>query len=180
MEVMAGPRGAAFVSGLILCSIFGALNGNVLGGGRVYYAMARDGVFFAAVGRVHPRFETPATALAIQGLWAMVLAASGTFKQLYTYVIFTGWLFYGAAVLAVIVLRRRQPSRVRPYRVWGYPVMPVAFGLAALAIVANTLARSPKESLIGLGLVLAGVPIYLLWNRLAALARPQDGHTLPR
>jgi APA family basic amino acid/polyamine antiporter len=116
---------------------------------------------------VHPEFETPATALVIQGLWAMVLAASGSFKQLYTYVIFTGWLFYGAAVLAVIVLRRRQPSLARPYRVLGYPLMPIAFGLAALAIVANTLAHSPKESLIGLGLVLAGVPIYLLWNRLS-------------
>ncbi|MGD0921053.1 MAG: amino acid permease [Terriglobia bacterium] len=175
MEVMAGPWGAAFVSALILCSIFGALNGNVLGGGRVYFAMARDGVFFAAVGRVHPKFETPATALVIQGLWAMVLAASGSFKQLYTYVIFTGWIFYGAAVLAVMILRRRQPSLARPYRVLGYPLMPIAFGMAALAIVANTLARSPKESLIGLGLVLAGVPIYLLWNRLAAQARPQDG-----
>ena len=180
MEVMAGPWGAAFVSALILCSIFGALNGNVLGGGRVYFAMARDGVFFAAVGRVHPKFETPAAALVIQGLWAIVLAASGSFKQLYTYVIFTGWIFYGAAVLAVIILRRRQPSLARPYRVLGYPLMPVAFGLAALAIVANTLAHSPKESLIGLGLVLAGVPIYLLWNRLAAQARPQDGQTLSR
>ena len=175
MEVMAGPWGAAFVSALILCSIFGALNGNVLGGGRVYFAMARDGVFFAAVGRVHPKFETPATALVIQGIWAIVLAASGSFKQLYTYVIFTGWIFYGAAVLAVIILRRRQPSLARPYRVLGYPLMPIAFGLAALAIVANTLAHSPKESLIGLGLVLAGVPIYLLWNCLAAQAHPQDG-----
>jgi APA family basic amino acid/polyamine antiporter len=167
MQVLAGPWGAAFVSALILCSIFGALNGNVLGGGRVYFAMARDGMFFASVGRVHPKFETPATALLIQGIWAIILAASGSFRQLYTYVIFTGWIFYGAAVLAVIVLRRRQPSLNRPYRVWGYPLVPLAFALAALAIVANTLARSPKESLIGLGLVLAGVPIYLAWNWLA-------------
>jgi APA family basic amino acid/polyamine antiporter len=167
MEVLAGPRGATFVSALILCSIFGALNGNVLGGPRAYFAMARDGVFFSAVGRIHPKFETPALAILIQGGWSVVLAASGTFQQLCTYVIFTGWIFYGAAVLAVIALRRRQPSLHRPYRVWGYPLVPFAFALAALAIVANTLARSPKESLIGLGLVLAGVPIYLAWNWLA-------------
>jgi len=167
MEVLAGPRGATFVSALILCSIFGALNGNVLGGPRAYFTMARDGVFFSAVGRIHPKFETPALAILIQGGWSVVLAASGTFQQLYTYVIFTGWIFYGAAVLAVIALRRRQPSLNRPYRVWGYPLVPFAFALAALAIVANTLARSPKESLIGLGLVLAGVPIYLAWNWLA-------------
>ena len=167
MEVLAGPRGAAFVSALILCSIFGALNGNVLGGARVYFAMARDRVFFASVGRVHPRFETPALAILIQGVWSAVLASSGSFKQLYTYVIFTGWVFYGAAVLAVIVMRRKQPGLARPYRVWGYPLMPLAFTLVALIIVVNTLVRSPVESGIGLALVLAGVPIYLAWRRWA-------------
>lgn len=166
MEVLAGPRGAAFVSALILCSIFGALNGNVLGGARVYFAMARDRVFFAAVGRVHPRFETPAAAILIQGVWSVVLASSGSFKQLYTYVIFTGWIFYGAAVLAVVVLRRKQPELARPYRVWGYPLMPLAFTLVALLIVVNTMVRSPVESSIGLALVVAGVPIYFLWRRL--------------
>lgn len=168
MEVLAGPRGAAFVSALILCSIFGALNGNVLGGARVYFAMARDRVFFAAVGRVHPRYETPATAILIQGAWSVVLASSGSFKQLYTYVIFTGWIFYGAAVLAVVVLRRKQPELARPYRVWGYPLMPLAFTLVALVIVVNTMIRSPVESSIGLALVVAGVPIYFLWRRLNA------------
>jgi APA family basic amino acid/polyamine antiporter len=170
MEVLAGPRGATFVSALILCSIFGALNGNVLGGPRAYFAMARDGVFFASVGRVHDRFETPARAILIQGVWSIVLAASGSYKQLYTYVIFTGWIFYGAAALAVIVLRRKKPQLERPYRVWGYPVLPVLFAAAALAIVLNTLVRSPQEAVIGLALVLAGVPIYLLWTRAARVA----------
>ena len=134
-----GLAGASFVSALILCSIVGSLNGNVLGGPRVYFAMARDGVFFPAVGRVHPRFQTPALAIWIQGAWSIVLVASGTFEQLYTYVISTGWIFYGAAVLAVVILRRRMPALERPYRVWGYPVLPIVFSLAALAIVVNTL-----------------------------------------
>jgi APA family basic amino acid/polyamine antiporter len=167
MEVLAGPRGATFVSALILCSIFGALNGNVLGGPRAYFAMARDRVFFASVGKVHPRFETPAMAILIQGAWSIVLAATGSFKQLYTYVIFTGWIFYGAAALAVIVMRKKRPDLKRPYHVWGYPILPVVFSLAALAIVANTLVGSPREALIGMALVLAGVPIYLIWSRAA-------------
>jgi basic amino acid/polyamine antiporter, APA family len=166
MEVLAGPRGSLFVSALILCSIFGALNGTMLTGPRAYFAMARDRVFFTAVGRVHPRFQTPALAVLIQAVWAIVLATSGTYKQLYTYVIFTGWIFYGAATLAVVVLRRRAPTLERPYRVWGYPVLPVAFTLAALAIVVNTLASTPREALIGMALVAAGVPIYFAWQRL--------------
>jgi APA family basic amino acid/polyamine antiporter len=139
MTALAGPRGAAFVSALILCSIFGSLNGNVLGGARVYFAMARDGVFFKAVGRVHPRFQTPALAIVIQGIWA--------------------------AVMAVIVMRRKQPQLARPYRVWGYPYLPLAFAVASLVIVVTTLVGSPVESGIGLGLILAGVPIYYAWRR---------------
>jgi APA family basic amino acid/polyamine antiporter len=173
MEVLAGPRGAALVSVLILCSIFGALNGNILGGARVLYAMARDGVFFSAVGRVHSRHETPALALIIQGVWAAILATSGTYEQLYTYVIFTAWVFYAGAILAVVLLRRRFPGAERPYRVWGYPFLPVAFSLAALAIVANTLVRSPRESIKGLALVLVGVPIFFAWRRLSPRASPR-------
>jgi APA family basic amino acid/polyamine antiporter len=167
MELLAGPWGATLVSGMILCSIFGALNGNILGGARVLYAMARDGSFFSAVGRVHPRFETPAAALVLQGVWAMVLAVSGTYEQLYTYVIFAAWIFYSASTAAVIVLRRQQPQLARPYRVWGYPVVPVAFSVAAIAIVLNTLFRIPRESLIGLALVLSGIPVYFIWRRFA-------------
>jgi APA family basic amino acid/polyamine antiporter len=167
MEVLAGPRGATFVAALILCSIFGAINGTVLGGPRAYFAMARDGVLFPSVGRVHPRYATPAVALLIQGGWSIVLALTGTYKQLYTYVIFTGWLFYAAATFAVVILRRKRPGIERPYRVWGYPVVPIAFSAAALTIVANALVRSPKESGIGLILVLTGVPIFLFWGRKA-------------
>ena len=171
MEVLAGPRGATFVAALILCSIFGAINGTVLGGPRAYFAMARDGVLFPSVGRVHPRYATPAVALLIQGGWSIVLASTGSYKQLYTYVIFTGWLFYAAAAFAVVILRRKRPNLERPYRVWGYPVLPIAFSAAALTIVANALVRSPKESGIGLILVLAGVPIFVIRKRNAKEAR---------
>jgi APA family basic amino acid/polyamine antiporter len=174
MEILAGPRGATFVAALILCSIFGAINGTVLGGPRAYFAMARDGVFFPSVGRVHPRYATPAVALLIQGGWSILLASTGTYKQLYTYVIFTGWLFYAAAAFAVVILRRKRPNLERPYRVWGYPVVPITFTVAALTIVANALVRSPKESAIGLILVLAGVPIFLIWGRKAAANQKQE------
>ncbi len=173
MEVLAGPRGSAFVSALILCSIFGALNGNILGGGRVSFAMARDGLFFSSVGTVNRRFETPALALLIQGMWAIVLAASGTYEQLYTYVVFTAWIFYGAATLGLVILRRRMASLERPYRVWGYPVVPLAFSVAATAIVLNTLASKPREGFIGMALLLSGVPVYLIWRRLARPGGPE-------
>jgi APA family basic amino acid/polyamine antiporter len=163
MEILWGPRGAAFVSGLILCSMFGATNGNILGGARAFFAMARDRVMFSAVGRIHPRFETPYVALLIQGIWSIVLAASGTYEQLYTYVIFTGWIFYAAAALAVVVLRRKRPQQARPYQV--YTVLPLAFAGAALIIIINALVRSPRESGIGLGIVLLGIPVYLVWTR---------------
>jgi basic amino acid/polyamine antiporter, APA family len=174
MQALTGPRGALFVSALILCSIFGALNGTILTGPRAYFAMARDRVFFEAVGRVHPRFKTPALAVLIQGVWAILLAASGTYEQLYTYVIFAGWFFYAAAILGVMVLRHRRPSLDRPYKVWGYPVLPIAFCLAALAIVGNTLAAQPRESLIGAALILLGIPIYYGWKRLRRSASPSE------
>ncbi len=168
MEDMAGPAGASFVSVLILCSIFGALNGNILAGPRILFAMARDGVFLSAAGRVHRRFKTPAVAVLVQGTWALVLAMSGTYEQLFTYVMFAGMAFLGAATLAVVVLRRRSPELPRPYRVWGYPFLPVAFALASLLIVVSTLVNSPLESFIGLGLVLTGVPVYFAWRRSSA------------
>ncbi len=165
MQILVGPRGAAFVSALILCSIFGALNGTLLTSSRVYYAMARDKVFFAWVSRVHPRYRTPASALLILGGWSTLLALSGTYEELYTYVVFTMWTFSAAAILAVIILRHKRPSLARPYRVIGYPVLPIAFVLAASLIVVNTAVAEPLESVIGLGIVLTGVPVFYLWQR---------------
>lgn len=168
MRIFAGPAGATFVSALILCSIFGAINGTLLSGPRTYFAMARDGHFFSSVGRVHPRFKTPVLAILIEGVWAMALAASGSYEQLYTYVIFSAWIFYAACILAVLVLRRRVPSLNRPYRVWGYPVLPVAFAVAALAVVGNTIVREPGESIVGLLIILVGIPIYFIWKKRAS------------
>jgi APA family basic amino acid/polyamine antiporter len=165
MQRLLGAHGARFVSVLILCSIFGALNGTILTSPRVYYAMARDKVFFKFVAGVHPRFRTPAAALIVLGGWSTLLAVSGSFEQLYTYVIFAMWIFSGAAIAGVITLRRRLPNLPRPYRVWGYPVLPIVFILAALAIVANTLVTKPFESFLGLAIVLAGIPLYFIWNR---------------
>jgi basic amino acid/polyamine antiporter, APA family len=160
-----GDGGARFVSVLILCSILGALNGTILTSPRVYYAMARDGVFFRTVARIHPRYKTPAAALIVLGAWASLLAMSGSFEELYTYVIFAMWIFSAAAIAGVMILRRRYPDLHRPYRVWGYPGVPVAFIVAALAIVGNTLVRKPLESFLGLAVVLAGIPLYFIWRR---------------
>lgn len=165
MQIFAGPAGAAFISVLILCSIFGALNGTLLSGTRTYFVMARDGLFFPAVGRVHERFQTPVLAIIIEGVWAAVLALSGSYEQLYTYVIFTAWIFFAACVFGVVVLRRRAPHQHRPYRVWGYPIVPIAFTVAALALVGNTLVSEPRESILGLLLILAGIPIYFISAR---------------
>jgi APA family basic amino acid/polyamine antiporter len=168
MEVLAGRRGATFISALILCSIFGALNSNILTGPRAYFAMARDGLFFRSAGRVHVKFLTPSLAILIQGAWSVVLAVSGSYERLYTYVIFAGSIFYGAATMAVIVIRIRQPVLRRPYHTWGYPILPIAFAVGALVIVGNTLVTRPRDSLIGLIAVLSGLPVYFLWKRVVA------------
>lgn len=165
MEAMAGPWGATFVSILILCSIFGALNGTVLAGPRACYAMARDGVLFSFFAQIHPRFKTPAAAIVLVGAWSAVLALSGTYEQLFTYVMFAGWIFLGAATLAVLVLRRSRPDLRRPYRTWGYPWTPLVFVAGALVVTVNTLVTNPVEAGIGLAIVASGVPVFLLWRR---------------
>ncbi len=165
MRWLLGDGGARFVSALILCSILGALNGTILTSPRVYYAMARDGVFLRTVARIHSRYKSPAAALIVLGAWASLLALSGSFEELYTYVIFAMWIFSAAAIAGVIILRRRLPDLDRPYRVWGYPVLPVVFIVAALAIVINTLAQKPLESVLGLAVILAGIPLYFIWRR---------------
>ncbi|MEJ2007710.1 MAG: amino acid permease [Acidobacteriota bacterium] len=174
MQFLIGPRGARFVSALILCSIFGALNGTILTAPRVYYAMAKDGVFFRIVSRIHPRYQTPAVALLLLGAWSTLLAVSGSFEELYTYVIFAMWIFSGAAIAGVIILRRRLPDLERPYRVWGYPVLPVVFILASVAIVANTLVTKPIESVLGLAIVLAGIPLYFAWRHWSGKGNPSS------
>ena len=199
-----GWWGVLGISLLVMCSTFIALNGNALAGPRAYFAMARDGLFPAALCRVHPRFETPANAILSQGIWASLLIVSGTFlimvpptgreqalpgwvaaawrklnekplyDLLYTYVIFGAHIFYMLAIASVFVLRVRRPDLPRPYRTLGYPVTPLLFVAAELLLLGNMLydTESRVPSLVGLGIVVAGVPAFAFFRRSAAGHRP--------
>ena len=160
-----GGAAAKMIAAVILVSIFSATNGLTISAPRVYFAMARDGLFFRRLAEVHPRFGTPAAAIVASTAWSMVLAASGTFEQLLTYVVFVGWIFYGLGAVCVFVLRRTRPDVPRPFRVPGYPWTPALFVLAAAALVANTIATQPQRAAIGIGVSLLGAPVYLIWKR---------------
>jgi APA family basic amino acid/polyamine antiporter len=170
MAAILGPGAGKLIALAILVSIFSAANAVVLTASRVFYAMARDRVFFRRLAEVHPTTRTPVFAIASCCLWAMLLSVSGTFDQLLTYVVFTGWLFYALGAAAVFVYRRREPDAVRPFRVPGYPITPILFVASAGAIVLNALISTPINAVIGLGVVLAGAPAYLLWRRANARA----------
>jgi APA family basic amino acid/polyamine antiporter len=170
-----GPVSAKLIAAAILVSIFSAANSITLTAPRVYYAMASDGVFFKQLAEVHPRFRTPALAVIVGTGWAGVLAATGTFEQLMTYVIFTNWIFYALGAASLFVYRRRLPEAERPYRVPGYPVPPVVFILAAAALVVSTISAKPTDAAIGLGIVFAGVPVYLVWRARARKAARAAG-----
>lgn len=154
---------AAFISLLILVSIIGAANGMILTGPRVYYAMAEEKLFFPIFGKISVRFRAPAFAIIIQGLWAAGLTLLGSFQELFTYVVFVGWIFYGLAVAGVIVLRIRQPKLERPFRVAGYPWLPALFTLSALGITVSAILSSPTHALFGALLVLSGLPLYAIF-----------------
>ena len=158
---VAGEWGAKFLTAAIVCSILGAMNALVLAGPRAYYQMAKDGLFFEKMGAVHATFRTPVPSLILQAIWSCVLVLFiGGFSQLFTYVIFGGWIFYALAVASVPALRRKDPRMHRPFRVPGYPLVPIVFVLGAAALVANTLVASPRESSIGLGFIALGIPLY--------------------
>lgn len=159
-----GPGLAGVVGVLILVSIGSALNGILLTASRKYFAMARDRVFFERLAVVHPRFGTPAFAILGLAAWAAVLAVSGTFVQLLTYVVFTGWIFYALGALSVFVYRRRAPDASRAFRTPGYPVTPLVFVLAATLLVLNTVVTQPGRALAGLGIVALGTPAFYVWR----------------
>jgi APA family basic amino acid/polyamine antiporter len=165
-----GRGGAHWVTLAIIVAMLGCVNGMILAGARVYYAMARDGLFFRWCGNVHPRFRTPHLSLLFQAAWAVLLVLLGTYEQLFTYVIFAGWIFYALTVLAVIVLRRTRPDLPRPYRVSGYPFVPAVFLIAAAWFILNTLLARPLEAGIGCGIVALGIPAYLLWKHRSGAA----------
>src|SRR5690348_15167830 len=167
-----GGTAAAFISLLVLVSIIGAINGMVLTGPRVYYAMAQEGLFFGVFGKINARFRVPVVAIVVQGLWSAGLTLLGSFQELFTYVVFVGWIFYGLAVAGVIVLRKRRPDLERPFRVPGYPWLPVLFALAALGIIVSAVLSSPMHAVFGIVLVLSGLPLYVFF-----VVRAKSGHT---
>lgn len=162
---LVGEAGARWVSGAIALSAFGCLASTILYTSRIYQPMAEDGLFFSAVARIHPRWHVPVASLWLQSLWAVALALTGSYTQLFTYVTFAGVLFHVLAGLALFRLRVTQPSWVRPYRAWGYPIVPALFVGGMLALVVNTLLSAPVESLAGLVAIALGVPGYLWWRR---------------
>ncbi|MDE3137032.1 MAG: amino acid permease [Acidobacteriota bacterium] len=171
MASIGHPGLAKVVALAILISVFSGANSIQLTAPRVFYQMAADGLFFRKLGTVHPRFRTPAFAILAGGLWSAILAASGSFEQLFTYVIFAGWIFYGLAAASIFMYRRREPDRPRPYRVPGYPWTPLLFVAAAAALVVNAIVAGPSGAIEGLAIVLAGLPAYFFWQVRARRAR---------
>jgi APA family basic amino acid/polyamine antiporter len=155
------------VSAMIAVSTLGCLAATILYSSRIYLPMARDGVFFQSFGVVHPRWRVPTLSLWTQSAWAVVLTLSGTYEQLYTYVVFAAIAFHVLGGAAVILLRRSRPGAERPYRVWGYPWVPIVFIGSSLLLVGNTLVERPVEALLGTVLVLLGLPAYLAWRQRA-------------
>jgi APA family basic amino acid/polyamine antiporter len=170
MRRVMGSPGAAAVSIAAMISIFAALNGSILTGARVPYAAARQGYFFAPIARVNAKYRTPGVSIWALSIWAALLVLSGRFEQLFTYVIFSSWILYAMTAAAVLVLRRKQPELARPYRTLGYPWVPIIFVLVAFTLIVSTLLDSPRESLMGIGLILLGVPFYFYWKK----HRPND------
>ncbi len=165
-----GPMGASFIAVLILLSTFGATNCQLMPHSRVYFAMARDGLFFRSAAPVHPTYHTPAGALVIQGIWASLLVMSGSFDQLTDMVIFASFIFYGATAFGVFVLRRRMPDAPRPYRVPS--VIPAVFVAFCVVLVLVTIYQRPRDAGLGLALILTGIPLYFLWRNRPAVEDP--------
>jgi APA family basic amino acid/polyamine antiporter len=178
--VLLGDRAGGAIAGLVMFSVFGALSGSMLAAPRVYFAMARDRLLFRWMADVHPRFRTPHRAIVLQGIWASVLVWTGTYRQLFSRVIFTEWIFFALMAGGIFLLRRR-PDYAPAYRVWGFPWTPGLFVAASAAIVISRLASEPIDSVAGLALVGVGVPVYFGagLQRRAVASRPEglDGRS---
>ncbi len=161
-DALFGYGGGSFMSALVIFSTFGALSGIILCGPRVYYSMAQDGLLFQWIGAIHPRYKTPHKAIAIQAVWSSILVLTGTYRALFTRVVYTEWIFFALMAAGLILLRSRT-NIVRGYRIWGYPVIPLLFIISSLAIVTNQIISDPGESVFGLSLVIIGLPVYFLW-----------------
>ena len=160
-----GPLAASMIAAALLASSFGVLHAGVLTGARVPYAMARDGLFFRRLSHLTKRTRVPLGALLVQGGWASVLALSGSYDTLTDYVIFALWIFYGLTTSTIFIFRRRRPEAERPYRAWGYPVVPFLFLLVTASLLFTTLWTATHQSLYGLALIASGLPVYWYWSR---------------
>ena len=163
-DKLLGFGGGAFMSGLVVFSTFGTLSGIILAGPRVYYSMAQDDMLFGWMGNIHPKYLTPAKGLMIQAVWSSVLVWTGTYRELFTRVIYTEWIFFGLMAIGLILLRRRSDLS-REYHIWGYPVVPLLFAFFSFLIVLNQVVSDPTESIVGLSLVLTGLPVYYFWSK---------------
>jgi APA family basic amino acid/polyamine antiporter len=161
----AGDMGATLISIIILITTLGCTNSTILMPPRVYYAMAKDGLFFPRAAEINPKYHTPNPALWMQGIWACILVLSGSFDQLTDMLIFAAFFFYGATAFGVFVMRRREPLAERPYKVWGYPIVPALFVLFCVALIVITCINHPREATLGTVLMLSGLPFYFYWNR---------------
>ncbi len=167
VRVFAGETAAAWITAAMVISAFTTLNSSILTGARVPYAMARDGLFFRVTDGVHPRYRTPAGALVFQGIMAGVMVLTGQFEDLFSLFIFAQWIFYALTVASVFGLRKKEPGLARPYRAWGYPVLPAAFVIGATALTGNLYIQRPVRSSIGLALILFGLLFYRRWREKA-------------
>jgi basic amino acid/polyamine antiporter, APA family len=165
VQAMLGGRGVGLMAAALIISTFGCINGMVLAGARVYYAMAKDGLFFRSVGTVHSRYHTPAVSLIFQAVWAAILTLTGTYNELLDYVIFAVVLFYILTIAGIFRLRRTHPDTPRPYRAWGYPVLPLLYIAFASFVEMALLTHKALRSCAGLSIVAIGIPVYYLWRR---------------
>ena len=160
-----GPLAVSLIAAALMASSFGTLHVGVLASGRLPYAMARDRLFFEKFARLNPRTHVPTRSLLAQSFWASLLALSGSFDALTDFSIFGLWIFYALTTASVFVFRRRQPEAERPYKTWGYPVVPVLFLIVATALLITTLTTAPERSMTGVLLILLGLPVYYYWSR---------------
>jgi APA family basic amino acid/polyamine antiporter len=165
LKTFMGPGAVTLMAVLLAASTFGALHASVLANARIPFAMARDGLFFRKLGEVSPKTHVPVNALLIQGAWASVLALSGTFDTLTDSVVFASWLFYGLTTASLFVFRRTMPDAHRPYRVWGYPAIPLIFLAVTAVVLVSALVATPQQAMRGLVMMAVGVPFYLYWSR---------------
>jgi APA family basic amino acid/polyamine antiporter len=161
-----GPLAISLIAAALLSSTFGTLHTSILTGARVPYAMAQDRLFFRSLSKVSARTHVPIGALIAQAIWACILTLSGSFDALTDYAIFGLWIFYALVTASVFVFRKRMPDADRPYRTWGYPVVPILFLIVAGMLLVNTVLTTPKQALTGVALIALGLPVYWYWARL--------------